>query len=368
MAPSNFPKGMFGRRTFLILLIFGSPATLFGDSWFLPERRSYYSENQQYRFDVIPKHIVSQLSYWQDKVDEAENPGAEEGQKETTAKGVFFVKDANGVWQMQHQFPLRNEVAPVKAGITNDGKYLVTFNDWHSMGYGENVVVLYRSDGRHIRHLSLADLMTESDISKMPHSVSSIHWLKGFTFNDLSTELMLDIAKCRRCPEPCICDFDLSILLKNGTLIQPLETRIPIAKGEVLISCEAIPPDKDFFNRFERLCDEHLSVGDFNFIETNEFIQYLNSIALPPIPDFFRKYRLRKYTCVLEIFVSKSGTVSCFSFLKGLPPGIKGTEPLEECVKTWRFEPYLIGGEAVPFRGRVQLDYILEKHCPLSTK
>jgi hypothetical protein len=38
-------------------------------------------------------------------------------------------------------------VAPVSALVSEDGAYLITFDNWHSMGYGDDVVVLYRTDG-----------------------------------------------------------------------------------------------------------------------------------------------------------------------------------------------------------------------------
>ncbi|WP_395396144.1 hypothetical protein WBP07_22770 (plasmid) [Novosphingobium sp. BL-8A] len=67
-------------------------------------------------------------------------------------------------------------MAPVDALIADGGKYLVTFDNWHSMGYGPNVVAIYDGHGQLIRALALSDIVSADYIVALEHSVSSIRW------------------------------------------------------------------------------------------------------------------------------------------------------------------------------------------------
>ena len=60
--------------------------------------------------------------------------------------------------------------------IADGGHYLVTFDNWHSMGYGPNVVAIHDDQGRLIRTLSLNDVVSDEYVSALRHSVSSIWW------------------------------------------------------------------------------------------------------------------------------------------------------------------------------------------------
>lgn len=73
-------------------------------------------------------------------------------------------------------FNLVNDAAPVSALVANSGGYIVTFDNWHGVGLGENVVVIYRLDGHVIRSFRLDELMTAGDIEVLPRSVSSVNW------------------------------------------------------------------------------------------------------------------------------------------------------------------------------------------------
>lgn len=71
-------------------------------------------------------------------------------------------------------YDLLNPIAPVDAYLLDDGR-LLTFDNWHSMGYGE-VVVLYESTGEVIWQLELEDLLDEDLLYRVPTSVSSRWW------------------------------------------------------------------------------------------------------------------------------------------------------------------------------------------------
>lgn len=166
----------------LLVLILFVHASVRADSWELPRKTKYYSLDRKYCLEMIPKKLESQLAYFEDKVKGKENAGAVKGQKDNRAKGIFYVRGSIG-YSKKFEFPLLNEVSPVTALVSNKG-YVVTFDNWHMAGYGDNVVVIYRSDGTLVRKFGLNDLFTEGDIERFKHSVSSIWWGGEHYIND----------------------------------------------------------------------------------------------------------------------------------------------------------------------------------------
>jgi hypothetical protein len=69
---------------------------------------------------------------------------------------------------------LLNPVAPVDIEVTNDGS-LVTFDNWHNLGYGA-VLVIYTPSGTITKKYTLPDLYSKSDLARIQTSISSIHW------------------------------------------------------------------------------------------------------------------------------------------------------------------------------------------------
>src|SRR5262245_35300929 len=163
-------------RTISVLLFFAFVcSTVRADMWALPSKRRYYSADKKYCLEVIPKELESQLKYFEDKAAGRPNAGAVKNVKDNRAKAIFYVNASNG-YAKKSEFPLVNEVSPVEALVSADGQHVVTFDNWHSVGYGDDVVVIYRSDGTLVKKFGLADLFTKSDIQHFPHSVSSIWW------------------------------------------------------------------------------------------------------------------------------------------------------------------------------------------------
>jgi hypothetical protein len=184
----------------LTLLISGALPITNLDSWLLPKKEKYYSPNKKYCFEVTPKKLESQLKYFEDKVDGRDNAGAMKGVKENRAKGAFYIRRADGGYSKKWEFPLVNEVSPVNAIISDSGNYVVTFDNWHSVGYGDDVVVIYRSNGALIRKLGLKDLLTEGDIEMLPHSTSSIWWSGKRYLDEVNGLLCLQIVSNLKSP------------------------------------------------------------------------------------------------------------------------------------------------------------------------
>jgi hypothetical protein len=138
----------------------------------MPEVTSYVSANGKYRLTVVPRKLESQLAYFQTK---------SRGETLPRSKGplgrVEELRD--GKWLPLWSRPLVNEVAPVTAVVADDGRHVVTFDNWHMTGFGEHVVVIYGAGGALIRSLRLDEIVPAYFVDALPRSVSSIHWRSG---------------------------------------------------------------------------------------------------------------------------------------------------------------------------------------------
>jgi hypothetical protein len=156
----------------LALLVFVAPVA--ADKWAPPTTQVYESAGGSWRLTVIPRDISSPLAYFQDKVDKRPNAGGLPGSTQSSAIGRVEHR-VNGKWLVAWQQPLSNEVAPVNA-VVADGGRLATFDNWHGMGYGRNVVVIYDENGKLVRALALQDFLPQDYLKSLPRSVSSLHW------------------------------------------------------------------------------------------------------------------------------------------------------------------------------------------------
>ena len=157
----------------LALLLLANVAR--ADSWLPPREQQVESADGRVRVTVTPRPLAGALPYFQDKVDGKEPAGQREGNEQATPVATLERKDADGRWQVAWTGPLVNDVAPVEVLVANNGR-LVTFDNWHSVGYGDDVVVIYDERGKVVRQMALVDLLPAGYIVSLPHSVSSLYW------------------------------------------------------------------------------------------------------------------------------------------------------------------------------------------------
>jgi hypothetical protein len=154
------------------LLLVAVPAV--ADSWMPARIETSVSPDGMWRLTVHPRELSSNLDYFEDLTQERPQPGGRPDSTQTHALG-HMEHQTNGQWRTVWRKPLENDVAPVNVVVADDG-HVVTFDNWHSTGYGPHVVVIYDPSGNRVRALSLLDFLPEHYIEVLPHSVSSIRW------------------------------------------------------------------------------------------------------------------------------------------------------------------------------------------------
>lgn len=186
--------GLHMRRIALVILCLvclSWPNHAFADEWAPPKPEIYYSANEQWRLTVMPRAMESPLAYYTDKVNGRPNPGAPPRDSERSARG--FLEHMTGqTWKMVWNLPLTNEISPASASVSDQGA-IATFDNWGSMGFGKNVVVMYDRSGRKVRSLSLGDILPKIYIEALPRSVSSIWWGGDHHFSSDGRQLILRV-------------------------------------------------------------------------------------------------------------------------------------------------------------------------------
>src|SRR2546426_2971329 len=283
------------------------------DQWALPKKTKYYSANKKYYVEVTPKKLESQLKYFEDKVDKKENAGALTGVKDNRARAAFYIRHSDGAYARKSEFPLVNEVSPVSALVSNDGNYVVTFDNWHSAGYGDDVVVLYRSNGAVIKKFGLKDLLTEGDIETLPRSVSSIWWGGTHYIDDSSGLLVLKIISNRKSPWEDGAQFlELKMELATGRTLEPKRDLFPqprvfgsVEAGTTSEPSQASPGKPICFSATDNF-DSTNAVR----ISSEQLYAKAKELPLPTYPAI-AKVAHAEGTVIVEVLVSTTGNVIC---------------------------------------------------------
>jgi TonB family protein len=186
---------LYGRLVFLLLAVASCASPALADSWAMPSEKVYRSPNGRYQFRVTPKALESQLAYFDDKVKGNPDAGARRDVQDPACRGSLARRTPERRWSKVWSGPLVNEVSPVDALVSNDGRYVVTFDNWHSVGLGKDVVAIYDATGRAIHTFGLEDLLPESYLARLPRSVSSRWWAGRHVIDEKGGLLVLRIVK-----------------------------------------------------------------------------------------------------------------------------------------------------------------------------
>ncbi len=163
-----------------LVVFLDSPAR--ADSWLPPKTKVEFSKNGFYRLTMTPWFVLK------------ERGGKDSSGKlvDSRALGKLEKKDADNTFRTVWEQPLTNEQSPVRLLVSNEG-VVVTLDNWHSVGYGSNVVVIYAPDGKLVRSMGLDDFLSAEEIRGLDHSISSIWWGTDHQFDRPQYALILFI-------------------------------------------------------------------------------------------------------------------------------------------------------------------------------
>jgi len=166
--------------------------TTLADTWMPPGSKSYLSRDQQFRFEVFPRVLSSAADYWHD-YDRGPHKRGQMAGKQDVCTGQLAKRASDGSYAVVWKRELVNDVSPVTALVTADGAHVVTFDNWHSKGYGADAVVIYGLEGRLVASLGLADFLSKEQLAGLPRSVSSILWGGEHHFDETEQHLVLQV-------------------------------------------------------------------------------------------------------------------------------------------------------------------------------
>jgi hypothetical protein len=148
------------------------------DDWPAATVQNIFSDNGRYFVRILPGQSIG---------DSVGFSGAPKGRY---AHAEFYARRANRSYELVSDTVLENPVSPTDALVTNSG-YLVTFDNWHNMGYGK-AVAIYGPTGQLINAYALEQLYSADRLGKIPRSVSSRWWRcapHGYVDPDEQTEI-----------------------------------------------------------------------------------------------------------------------------------------------------------------------------------
>lgn len=189
---------------------------LMADTWSSPDKRTVISANRQYAFTIIPSRsrtdtckgiLYSLHKFSSEELTKLLRDTLPAHIRSREDWGILYsysnehLDERRATWNK----PLKNEQSPVDAIVTNSGQ-VVTFDDWHSVGYGPNVIVVYDTTGEVVYRDSLEGIVSSETILCFTHSISSIWWRKSFWLenSDSTLGIKLDIKteEALYCPQP----------------------------------------------------------------------------------------------------------------------------------------------------------------------
>ena len=162
------------KAIFLILCLLFAHLSL-ADSWSPPKTKRYYSPDSSYFVDIVPQHIPTKYYAWRGAKPHKKHRFAATDTIVTPCSAAMFRlqgPDTVKVWEQQ----LINRVAPLSALVSNDGHYLVTFDNWASVGYGVDVLAVYDEQGLLLKRYTL-DEFSPFPLNTYRRSISSLWWM-----------------------------------------------------------------------------------------------------------------------------------------------------------------------------------------------
>ncbi len=174
---------MAKKQLVLFLLLIGAFGS-FADTWRDPAIIIVSSQNNEYILKVYP--IKYPANYFSPKYRRQYEKGIVNDTVAPCHAILYRISDSDTIeiWNK----PLVNRSSPVRVRVANDGKSVVTFDDWFMRG-GRHTMVVYGAMGELIEDFSLEDI-SPFPIDQYPQSVSSIYWGTGDYWDNDNLEII----------------------------------------------------------------------------------------------------------------------------------------------------------------------------------
>lgn len=182
------------KATFIILFV---PMILFADFWMIPYPQEYFSDDSTYSLIIIPRFVEENTLPILDSLLKNKVRPDEPEDYEYCIGELYKLTDRND-YMMVRRMQLVNVFSPTHALVSNDGCYVITFDEWSSVGYGDNVVVVYGPHGKLIKKYALEDIISQEEIDGVVHSITSRFWSGGHYLNEIDEALILCILTKRK--------------------------------------------------------------------------------------------------------------------------------------------------------------------------
>ncbi|MBD3402386.1 hypothetical protein GF420_05780, partial [candidate division GN15 bacterium] len=194
-------------------------STTRADSWASPYERAHRSASGRYCLVTVPGgdtlvagNLPNELQFehpfpW---------PTAD------SAVATLYRQGADSVFRPIWTSVLANRVDPVAVLVHDSGRWVVTLDDWHFVGYDENVVVIYDSLGNVVRNLALADFVPSYKVENFARTSSSIWWRCGGRFQYGLDQVEFRLVSNGRMPvwnDLTICEDYVRLDLATGEVV-----------------------------------------------------------------------------------------------------------------------------------------------------
>lgn len=205
----------------------------------------------------------------------------------------------------------------------------MTFDNWHSVGYGDEVVVIYETaKGSLVKKLGLSDFLTEGDIGILPASVSSINWGGDHSIDAEKNELHLKVTKARSISEEKAGYFIVRIELSTGKVLDEKRDRLPHTQ---YIIAPLEPGLQETDNGNLSNCG---ASAEYKKLSSPVFLKEAISQVSPVYTPAAKAVRVSG-KIVVGVLVGENGDVECAETISGHPLLKKA---VSETVKKWKFK------------------------------
>jgi len=158
------------KKYLILALLLLNSIYAFADFWDSPKINIVYSQNREYMLKIYPIKFPDNCGSY--KYQRQLKKGLADTVIVPPHAILYHIlnSDTVEIWNK----PLINLWSPADAIVANDGKSVITINDWGSRGY-QHTLVIYGEDGELIEDFKLEDI-SPFPLEQYPRSITSIYW------------------------------------------------------------------------------------------------------------------------------------------------------------------------------------------------